>query len=160
MGYLVELDPPSPPRRIRAPRPAPVASFRPDPALPQEWDPYPLKKRPRIELDTPIVPVAVAIGVWEEACAWLDEELPRHWIARLTERANVIYQHNAQFRQLLRGRGTRGRDALWAFTRHWLCGLIWEHRPDLDARLPDSYSSGRPLRHCGLQPGTFRGVRK
>jgi len=36
---------------------------------------------PRIELDTPIVPRAVAEGVWEEAGVWLGQPLPRREMA-------------------------------------------------------------------------------
>jgi hypothetical protein len=63
----------------------------------------------------------------------------------LAERANVIYQHNARFRQLLRQPGNAGRDWLWAFARHWLCGLLSARRPDLSLRLPASYAVGREL---------------
>jgi hypothetical protein len=42
----------------------------------------PARRRvPRIELDTPIVPRAVAEGVWEEAGAWLGQPLPRREMA-------------------------------------------------------------------------------
>src|SRR3989441_11173447 len=41
--------------------------------------------------------------------------------------------------------GSKGRDYLWAFARHWLAGLIWERRPHLDALLPSSYCRGHPL---------------
>lgn len=101
--------------------------------------------RPRIEDDTPIVPWAVAIAVWEEASAWLEAELPRSWIIILAVRANVIYAHNRRFRQLLQRPGTAGRDWLWAFTRHWLASLIWKRRRDWHALLPSSYSVGQPL---------------
>jgi hypothetical protein len=99
----------------------------------------------RIEHDTPIVPHAIASAVWEEACAWLGEELPREWLARLTERAEAVYASNARVRRRLRGPGNGGRDWLWTFTRHWLAALIWHHRPDLRARLPDSFNVGHPL---------------
>jgi hypothetical protein len=98
-----------------------------------------------IEHDTPIVPKAVAEAVWEEASVWLDEELPRAWIGELTERANVIYAHNHRFRHVIRRKGNTGRECLWAFTRHWLAALLWKHRRELHARLPDSYNVGRSL---------------
>jgi len=42
----------------------------------------PARRRvPRIELDTPIVPRAVAEGVWEEAGLWLGQPLPRREMA-------------------------------------------------------------------------------
>lgn len=100
------------------------------------------KRRLRIEADTPIVPRAVAMSVWEEACVWLDEELPRAWAHRLAARANVIYARNPRFRQIIRGHGNAGRDWLWAFTRHWLAARIQKYRPDLYVRLPRNYSVG------------------
>jgi len=104
-----------------------------------------MKRIPRIESDTPIVPSAIAIAVWEEASDWLDEPLPRSWIRELVAHANTVYAHNSQFRRIIRGRGDRGRDSLWAFTRHWLAGLLWEHRRHLHAQLPASYNVGQPL---------------
>jgi hypothetical protein len=99
----------------------------------------------RIEDDTPIVPRAVAEQVCEEAARWLGEPFPRRWVAELTDRANLVYQHSARFRRLLRKPGNAGRDWLWAFTRHWLCGLLGSRRPDLCSRLPGSYTIGRDL---------------
>ena len=103
------------------------------------------KERPRIEADTPIVPRAVAMSVWAEACAWLDEELPREWVNRLAVRANVIYARNPRFRRSLRRRDNAGRDWLWAFTRHWLAARIKKRRPELYLRLPQTYSIGGDL---------------
>jgi hypothetical protein len=48
----------------------------------------------RIELDTPIIPRAVAEAVWEETCVHLNTTLPRRWIMELTNRAEEIYDHN------------------------------------------------------------------
>ena len=103
------------------------------------------KRRRQIEADTPIVPHAVAVMVWEEACAWLEVELPHNWITRLAARANVIYTHNARFRRLLQRSGNAGRDWLWAFTRHWLAAMILRRDDRLYAQLPASYSIGRDL---------------
>jgi hypothetical protein len=108
------------------------------------------KSAPRIEFDTPIVPRAVAMSVWEEASVWLHEELPREWVNELAIRANVIYGRNPHFRRLLRRRGHLGRDWLWAFTRHWLAALIWKYRPSLHARLPARYSVGGDLPQGGI----------
>lgn len=99
----------------------------------------------RIQTDTPIIPTAVANSVWREASFWLGEELPREWIADLAERAEVIYAHNPRFRKLLHQRGNSGRDWLWAFTRHWLSGLLIEHHPSLAERLPSEYKVGKPF---------------
>lgn len=166
MGYLIELDSlpgslivwPQPlsaapvvgPRRKRVARPPDHPVATPTVNLPRSKK-RPLasgriqKPPPRIEIDTPLVPDAVAVAVLEEATVWLAESLPRSWRNELAERANAIYARNAQFRQRIRGPGTRGRDCLWAFTRHWLAGLLCEHRPHLYERLPDSYYSGYPL---------------
>ena len=100
---------------------------------------------PRIELDTPIVPRAIAAAVVEEAGVWLGQPLPRRWIRELTAYANTVYAHNPRFRRRVCGQGTAGRDYLWAFTRHWLSGLMWERRPQLHARLPNTYCVGHPL---------------
>lgn len=103
------------------------------------------KRRPHIKTDTPIIPGAVAVAVWEEACVWLEVELPRSWIVILAVRANEIYAHNPRFRQLLRRSGTAGRDWLWSFTRHWLAAMISRKDERLYAQLPASYSIGRDL---------------
>ena len=103
------------------------------------------QRTPRIELETPIVPSAIAATVVEEAGVWLGQPLPRRWIRELTAYANTVYAHNSHFRRKIRGKGNRGRDYLWAFTRHWLAGLMWERRPQLHARLPADYCVGRPL---------------
>jgi hypothetical protein len=100
---------------------------------------------PRIELETPIVPSAIAAAVLEEAGVWLGQPLPRRWIRELTGYANTVYAHNPRFRRKVRGPGNTGRDYLWAFVRHWLTGLMWERRPQLHAHLPTCYSVGHPL---------------
>lgn len=101
--------------------------------------------RRRIQNDTPIVPRAVAEAVWQEANVYLRTELPRPWARRLAVRAQLVYQRNAQFRELLRRDGDAGRDWLWAFTRHWLAALIAKQLPELHARLPGDYHTGREL---------------
>ena len=75
----------------------------------------------------------------------MGEPLPGEWAAELAEYANTIYQYNAQFRRMIRRPGNRRWDLLWAFTRHWMCGLLDSRRPELGARLPDSYAYGRDL---------------
>jgi hypothetical protein len=103
------------------------------------------KQRPNIESDTPIVPRAIAEAVWEEACVWLDERLPRRWLRQLIARANTVYARNPRFRRTLRAGGNSGRDWLWAFMRHWLGALIWRHRPELHGQLPQSFNAGHSL---------------
>ena len=104
---------------------------------------FPPRRCPRIELETPIVPRAVAECVCEEASAWLHEPLPRRWIRELTARANTVYAHNDRFRRHIRGNADRGRDYLWMFMRHWLAALVRAHRPQLYSRFPASFSVGQ-----------------
>lgn len=120
-------------------------------ALPRA--PHERKFRPRIETDTPIVPRAVAMSVWAEACAWLGEELPRQWANRLAARADTIYRRNPHFRARLQRGGDAGRDWLWAFTRHWLAARIKQYRPELHVRLPASYNVGGDLPERRELPG-------
>lgn len=126
MGLLFDLD---------CPAPLPVAAPRMRARKP----------RPRIEADTPIVPRAVVESVWEEAGAWLGEELPRRWVWRLAARANVVYARHPRFRKALLRSGNAGRDWLWAFARHWLAAMIRKSRPELFARLPGDYRVGHDL---------------
>jgi hypothetical protein len=95
-----------------------------------------------ITRDTPLVPRAAAEGVWAEACALLDEELPREWIGLLIEKAETIYTHGSRFRRRLQSNGNTSRDWLWAFMRHWLAALMQEQRPQLFRKLPSRYCVG------------------
>ena len=81
----------------------------------------------------------------EKASLWLGEAFPRAWAAELAERAEVVYQHNARFRQLLRRTGNSGNDWLVAFMRHWLSALRSSRRPDLRQRLSGSYAARQDL---------------
>ena len=60
-------------------------------------------------------------------------------------------------------RFNRGRDYLWSFTRHRLAGLMWERRPQLQARLLNSYNVGQPWPPKPFvpsrRPETIRGIR-
>jgi hypothetical protein len=164
MGYLIELDP-MPNALIHWPQPASAAAAV-SPELNDDLEPIgtaksipPSRRRicgpqPRIEMETPLVPAAVAAAVCEEAGVWLGEPLPLWWRRVLVRRANAIYARNSNFRRKIRGRGTRGRDWLWTFSRHWLASLLLNHRPDLHERLPSSYSVGRPLpeKTCARMP--------
>jgi len=96
-----------------------------------------------IQRETPIIPTVVAFAVCEEAGLCLGLPLPVEWIAELAEHAEVVYQHNPRFRQLLRRPTNAGRDWLWSFTRHWLWAILASRRPDLLSRLPPSYAIGR-----------------
>jgi hypothetical protein len=104
-----------------------------------------MKRVPRIEVDTPIIPGIVAWCVWDDARVWLGEPLPRRWVRELVAEANTVYAHCKQFRQAIRRTGNRGRDYLWMFMRHWLAAKLYEYRPHLHARMPRSYNIGEPL---------------
>ncbi len=166
MGHLAELDPPqiahacpslalgisTRERGSLSPRKRPIADrgfprkFRMEDPLLDGLEsirtgpgPGPIEKR------TTLIPWAVAEAVCEEVSVWLDEPLPRAWIPALAKRADAIFEHCPQFRRLILGKGTAGRNWLWVFMRHWLAGILWRHRPELSARLPNSYASGHPL---------------
>ena len=76
----------------------------------------PVRRRvPRIELDTPIVPRAVAEGVWEEAGVWLGQPLPRREMAAQTFHhvyLAVLERHDPVWRAGFNGsRSTAGQSA-------------------------------------------------
>jgi len=98
-----------------------------------------------VDLETPIVPRAIAEGVCEEASVWLRRPLPAQWVRDLAVRANTVYTHNARFRRKVRAGGNAGRDYLWMFMRHWLAAIVLRHDRSLFARLPDSYGVGAAL---------------
>jgi len=71
-----------------------------------------MKRTPRIELDTPILPHVIAESIREEASVWLGQPLPRRWVRELIARANTVYARNERFRRKIRAGGNRGRDYL------------------------------------------------
>lgn len=104
MGHLAEIDSP----QIAHARPLVAGGF---PRMEDELldGAGSIRTNPSpIETQTPIVPRAVAEAVWEEASVWLDEPLPRAWIPALTRRADAIFKHNRQFRQLILREGNAG----------------------------------------------------
>ena len=137
---------PAPLRRCRSRQRQSARAIVVSPAGPVRWgdgfEIEPAPDGPFIERDTVILPWVVAESVWQEACTYLNTELPREWVRRLAIRAEVHYQRNAQFRACIRGRGNTGRDYLWAFNRHWLAALIRRHDETLFARLPSDYALG------------------
>ncbi len=142
MGWIFDLDE-ADAARLSA-HPAPRREIEHETVVCKRYVPR-RGRKPWIEHDTPIVPGAVAMSVWAEACAWLDVELPREWVRRLAIRADAIYFHNPRFRRQIRGQGSTGRDWLWMFVRHWLAAMIRRHNAQLHARLPASYSIGCDL---------------
>ena len=97
------------------------------------------------EDETALIPGMIATLVWEEACRFLDADLPKGWIPQLARKAKTIYSHNLRFRAVLRRPGCSGRDSLYAFMRHWLAALLLKYDATLFHRLPDSYTTGREL---------------
>lgn len=83
-----------------------------------------LARRPQLERDTPLVALAVARTVVEEASLRLGRPLPARLAARLARQARRIYAHNPSFRRRLRASGDTGRDTLHAFMHHWLDGIL------------------------------------
>lgn len=100
---------------------------------------------PRLEVRTPLVAMAVATTVVEEASVWLGAPLPSRYAAGLAHRARRCYAHCASFRRRVDRHGTAGRETLYVFMRHWLCARLHEERPDLLARLPADYRTGAEL---------------
>ena len=99
-------------------------------------------RRPQLERDTPIVAIAAARQVVEEASLWLGVPLHARHAAALAFRARVTYAHSPSFRTKLRRPGDAGRDTLYVFMRHWLAARHTETSPALFARLPADYAWG------------------
>lgn len=98
--------------------------------------------------DTPILPMVVAKSVVDEVdrCYPLPpgrakDELP----GKLAHHANLVYENNAAFRRKIRARGDKGRDALYAFMRHWLAAELHDTQPAIYRRLPERFRVGEPL---------------
>jgi len=81
-----------------------------------------------LERRTPLVPKAIAEGVWQEYVVKTGRILPRTWIARLARRTRTVFIHNPRFRKLLEQLGDAGRDCLWAFMQHWLDAMIYRQQ--------------------------------
>lgn len=95
-----------------------------------------------IDSDTPILPFIVADGVVSQLAAYLGQELPAGYAERLTVEADRIYAANPRFRKTIRADGNKGRDALYAFMRHWLSACIAKDDPALFRRLPTGFTTG------------------
>lgn len=110
----------------------------------------------RIEDDTPILPHIVADAVIGEVERCTPLELStaeeRDLADRLADRANAVYAKNDRFRRKIRGRGDLGRDALYAFMRHWLASELKKIRPRVFAQLPQRFMVGEELDCDALRP--------
>lgn len=110
----------------------------------------------RIEDDTPIMPHIVADAVIAEVdrCVPMDlsasEE--RAIADRLADRADQVYARNESFRRKIRAAGNRGRDALYAYMRHWLASDLKTLRPGVFAQLPQRFLVGEELDCAELRP--------
>lgn len=99
-------------------------------------------RRPQLIRDLPLVPLAAARQVFEEASHWLGTPLPGRYAARLAFQARRTYAHSDSFRAKLRRPGDDGRDTLYVFLRHWLAACLQEERPELYRHLPRSFDTG------------------
>lgn len=100
-------------------------------------------RRHDLERDTPLVALAAARQVVEEAARWLDEAMPADEAARLAARARLAYARSASFRRALSRRADDAdRETLYAFLRHWLAARLHAEEPANFARLPAGYAWG------------------
>ena len=89
-----------------------------------------------IEIDTPIVPEAVAETVTMEIENAVNgsplEPLAfgPALIRYLVVHAKETYQSNLQFRRKIRARGDKGRDYLYTFMRHWAASYLRRHKKE------------------------------
>jgi hypothetical protein len=97
-----------------------------------------------LEHRTPLVAIAAARQVVEEASLWLGVPLPTRYAAGLAHRARRVFAHSVSFREKLRRPGDAGRDLLYVFMRHWLAARLHEERPYLYTRLPHGFAVGHP----------------
>ena len=100
-------------------------------------------RRPQLEAETPIVAIAVARQVMEEAERWLGEPLPSRYAAGLAHRARRVFAHSGPYRRRMAGAGETGRDWVYALMRHWLAARLQEERPGAYARLPRGFALGK-----------------
>jgi len=101
--------------------------------------------RPQLEDCTPIVAIAIARQIVEEASLWFGEPLPTRYAAGLAHRAHRFFVHSPRHRRRWIASPEAGRDWLYVFMRHWLAGRLYLERPALYARLPARYAAGEPL---------------
>lgn len=100
-----------------------------------------------IEKDTPIMPYVVAVSVIEEAERILKQEIPHRGVysVYLMERAEEVYANNERMRKLIRAKGNKGRDILYAFMRHWLVGELFRQNRRLGEQLMPEFGNGAEI---------------
>ena len=81
----------------------------------------------------------IAESVVREAENYLGADLPADCAERLAARAHHLYPRHKHFHKVLNLPGTRGRDSLFMYMRHWTCGWLKRERNRLWKRQP--YSS-------------------
>ena len=96
-----------------------------------------------IRQDTPILPAVIALWVVDELEQFLQTEDFDAARDYLTERAERIYKSSEYWRKKILS--AKGRDLLWAFMRHWLCGWIKDHHPRYFNAIPQNYLVGGDL---------------
>ena len=99
----------------------------------------------QLEDCTPLVAIAIARQVIDEASRWLGEPLPARYAAGLAHRARRFFVHSPRHRRRWIASPDAGRDWLYTFMRHWLAARLHTERPALHARLPHDYNTGAPL---------------
>jgi len=102
-------------------------------------------RRPQLETATPLVAIAVARQVLEEASLFLGVPLPARYAAGLAFRAKITFAHSPTFRRGFCHRADAGRERLYVFMRHWLAARLHREQPALFRRLPAGFCSGEPL---------------
>ncbi|MEO7415258.1 MAG: hypothetical protein ABIZ81_18085 [Opitutaceae bacterium] len=113
---------------------------------------------PQLEARTPLVAIAAARQVLEEASLWLGEPLPSRYAAALAFRAKITFAHSASFRRGFSRRADAGRERLYVFLRHWLAARLHADRRQLFQKLPAGYCTGEPLTAraaAPAEPGTL-----
>lgn len=113
--------------------------------MPATLRPHLVPRRPQLERETPLVPIAVARQVLEEASHFLGVPLPSRYAAGLAGDALRAYAHSPTFRRGFRHRADAGRERLYCYMRHWLADRLHRERPALFRRLPADYCTGAPL---------------
>ena len=111
--------------------------------------------RHSLDRDTPLVALAAARQVVDEASRWLGVVLPDAYAGRLARVARATYARSPSFRgKLLRRRGAEAdeREGLYAFMRHWLAARLHEEAPELFARMPAGYAWGGAELPAGVAP--------
>ena len=98
-----------------------------------------------LERDTLLMPDAIAESVVQEAERFLNADLPADFAERLAAKAHRLYPRHKHFHKVLNGPGTRGRDSLSMYMRHWTSGWLRRERPALHKKLPQEFALGKKL---------------